>query len=72
MMTRVNSRFYKIRETPTLVDFHYCIRKYNRNDLKLWNCNVKICIDKWKRIKLLNIFTGKHLQTMQNKIHALI
>ena len=53
--TRVNLRSNKIRKIPSLVDFYslYILlhSQVERNDLRLWISNVKICIDKWSRIK---------------------
>ena len=45
-----------------------------RNGLKLWTFNVKIYIDKWRRIKskLLKIFASKNLQMTKQKFNALI
>ena len=48
--TCVNLRSYKIRKTPSLVDFHSLYQLLHsqvyRNGLKLWISNVKICFDK--------------------------
>ena len=48
-------RSNKIREIPSLVDFHSLYQLLHsqvyRNELKLWISNVKICLDKWRRIK---------------------
>ena len=48
--TRVNLRFYKIREFPGFLDFHSLYQLLHsqvyRNGLELWICNVEICIYK--------------------------
>ena len=55
VLTRVNFRSYKIRKFTCLVDFHSLYQllysQVYRKGLKLWISNVKIFINKWRRIK---------------------